>query len=158
MPGHSEFTVPTQPLPGERPLPSCPNQVGDVQIDRSAPGQCAVVRQTLERVGDKWSVLVILVLGEGPLRFNELRRSVTGISQRMLTLTVRKLERDGLVQRTVHTQLPPHVTYGLTPMGSTFIDTVASIAQWAQTHHHEIEENRRAFDAAQASSDGSAAA
>ena len=81
------------------------------------PGDCRAIGDVLARVGDKWSVLVVSRLGEGPLRFNELRRSIGGISQRMLTLTLRGLERDGLVTRTVFPTIPPRVDYALTPLG-----------------------------------------
>jgi len=88
------------------------------------PGDCRAVGDVLARVGDKWSILVVSRLGEGALRFNELRRSIGGISQRMLTLTLRGLERDGLVTRTVFPTIPPRVDYALTPLGRDLLDPV----------------------------------
>ncbi|MEI6623248.1 MAG: helix-turn-helix domain-containing protein [Actinomycetes bacterium] len=119
-------------------------------IPRAARGSsddCRVIRETLDRVGDKWTLLVIMELSAGPLRFNALKSVVEGISQRMLTLTVRKLERDGLVLRTVFPEIPPHVEYSLTPLGHTLIGPVTALAAWALDHHDRIEANRIRFDA-----------
>lgn len=107
---------------------------------------CVAVRQVLDRVGDKWSVLVIALLGEGPRRFNELRRLIEGISQRMLTLTLRGLERDGLVTRTVFPTVPPRVDYALTPLGKDLLEPVAALAQWAGAHREAIQAARDRFD------------
>ncbi len=90
----------------------------------TAHGSCLAVRDVLSRVGDKWSVLVVTLLCGGPRRFNELRRTIEGISQRMLTLTLRGLERDGLVTRTVYPTVPPRVDYELTTMGRTLLEPV----------------------------------
>src|SRR5215218_2942478 len=92
------------------------------------------VRKLLDRVGDKWSLLVMKLLDDGTLRFTELRRQIDGISQRMLTLTLRQLERDGLVQRTVHAVVPPRVDYALTPLGRTLHETVRSLVAWTEAH------------------------
>jgi DNA-binding HxlR family transcriptional regulator len=100
----------------------------------------------LTRVGDKWSVLVIVLLGEGAKRFTELRRTVAGISQRMLTLTLRGLERDGLVERTVFPTVPPRVEYALTPLGRTLLHTVTELANWALSNRPTIERARTDFD------------
>ena len=108
------------------------------------PGR--IIRQVLERVGDKWSVLTIGTLRNGPLRFSELRRSVTGISQRMLTRTVRALERDGLVTRTIYPEIPPRVEYELTDLGNTLIPPVLSLAEWAMRNAEEIDRRRSRFD------------
>src|SRR6187200_3063411 len=89
---------------------------------------CRGVASILARVGHKWSVFVIMMLGGGPLRFNELKRMVGGISQRMLTLTLRGLERDGLVTRTVFPTIPPRVDYALTPLGRTLLEPVRALA------------------------------
>jgi DNA-binding HxlR family transcriptional regulator len=105
-----------------------------------------VTREVLNRVGDKWSVLVIVVLGDGTHRFNELKRTIAGISQRMLTHTLRGLERDGLVARTVLPTVPPRVDYALTPLGRTLLRTVNSLAQWASANYGEIEQARAEFD------------
>ena len=88
------------------------------------PEDCRAVSEVLDRVGDKWSVLIIVLLGEGAQRFAELKRAIVGISQRMLTLTLRGLERDGLVKRTVHPSTPPRVSYELTRVGRTLLDPV----------------------------------
>jgi DNA-binding HxlR family transcriptional regulator len=104
------------------------------------------VTEILSRVGDKWSVQVVVQLGTGPKRFNELRRIVGGISQRMLTLTLRGLERDGLVTRTVYPTVPPRVDYQLTGLGCSLLKTVRGLGQWAIQNRDEILEARRRFD------------
>src|SRR5450432_46660 len=113
------------------PFPLDPN--GEHQ-----PSECVVVREILDRVGDKWSVLVIALLGEEGRRFSELRRSIEGISQRMLTLTLRQLERDGLVSRTVHATVPPRVDYALTPLGESVLEPLTALMGWAQQHGSDI--------------------
>jgi DNA-binding HxlR family transcriptional regulator len=110
------------------------------------PTDCRTVTEILSRVGDKWSVQVVVQLGEGPRRFNELRRSVDGISQRMLTLTLRGLERDGLVTRTVYPTIPPRVDYQLTELGCSLLKTVRGLGEWAIANRSEILEARRRFD------------
>ncbi len=112
--------------------------------------RCLAIREVLSRVGDKWSVLVVASLGERPMRFNELRRGVEGISQRMLTLTLKELERDGLVTRTVFPTTPVKVEYALTKLGSTLLESVQALAQWADTHRVQIQTARDRFDAKQA--------
>src|SRR4051794_12327253 len=107
---------------------------------------CCSAREVLTRVGDKWSVLVIALLGGGTLRFTELKRRIEGISQRMLTLTLRQLERDGLVRRTVYPTVPPRVDYALTPLGRTLLEPVRGLAEWAFTHRDDIQAARRAYD------------
>ena len=104
------------------------------------------VRQILDRIGDKWSVLVIALLGPGPRRFMELRRDIGQISQRMLTLTLRQLERDGLVQRTVFPVIPPRVEYRLTPLGETLLESIQGIVSWTLDHREEIVAARSAYD------------
>jgi DNA-binding HxlR family transcriptional regulator len=108
---------------------------------------CRKVLQVLSRIGDKWTLLVIGTLRDGTMRFGELHRQVTGISQRMLTLTLRQLERDGLVGRTVHPSVPPKVEYTLTELGRTLLGTALRLAEWAADHIDEIEANRRDYDA-----------
>src|SRR6266849_8631792 len=103
----------------------------------NAPG-CTTIREVLARVGDKWSIFVITLLGERTMRFTELRRSIEGISQRMLTLTVRQLERDGLVERVVYPVVPPRVEYSLTALGTTLFEPLVAIAHWADVHRPEI--------------------
>ena len=108
---------------------------------------CRAVSTILVRVGDKWSVLIVALLGGGPRRFNEIKRMVGGISQRMLTLTLRGLERDGLVTRTVTPSNPPRVDYALTELGLSLWQPVEMLSQWARAHHARIEAARQAFDA-----------
>lgn len=107
------------------------------------------IRDVLDRLGDAWSVLVILRLGDGPQRFNALKRQVGAISQRMLTVTLRSLERDGLVSRTVHPTVPPQVEYALTDLGASLAGPIGGLADWAVAHQERINVNRRAFDAAE---------
>jgi DNA-binding HxlR family transcriptional regulator len=113
------------------------------------PEECRAVSDVLARIGDKWTVLVVSVLGDGPKRFNEIRRSLGSISQRMLTLTLRALERDGLVTRTVFPTIPPRVDYELTPLGRSLLSTVGALGDWARTNRVRIEEARRRFDASE---------
>ena len=113
--------------------------------------ECRPVHDVLARVGDKWSVLVVNLLGKDTKRFSELRRGIPAISQRMLTLTLRSLERDGLVTRTVLPTIPPRVDYALTPLGRSLLDPVGALTSWAREHHACIEAARRRFDAAAAS-------
>src|SRR5205809_4381628 len=108
--------------------------------------ECRGVASILARVGDKWSVFVIMLLGDGPRRFNEIRRMVGCISQRMLTLTVRGLERDGLVTRTVFPTIPPRVDYELTELGRGLWKPVEALGKWAFEHRAEIEGARQKFD------------
>ncbi len=106
------------------------------------------IRDVLDRIGDKWSVLVIVELASGPRRFRELQRAVEGISQRMLTLTVRRLERDGLVRRTVYPTVPAQVDYRLTETGAGLTHLVKALADWSLAHRGVIAEARHAYDAA----------
>src|SRR3974390_511584 len=112
------------------------------------PGDCRAVSDVLARVGDKWSVLVVTLLGKGPRRFNEIRRTIGGISQRMLTLTLRGLERDGLATRTVYPTIPPRGAYELTILGRTLRGPLGAIAEWARTHRPAIEKAQERFDVA----------
>lgn len=104
------------------------------------------IREVLDRVGDKWSLLVVSTLRSERLRFTELQRHIPGISQRMLTLTLRQLERDGLLTRTVHAEVPPRVEYELTVLGGTLVLLAMSLADWAIENHPHIEESRAAYD------------
>lgn len=101
----------------------------------------------LDRVGDKWSVYVISLLGDGTRRFTDLLRSIDGISQRMLTVTLRGLERDGIVTRKVYPVVPPRVDYTLTPMGHTLLTTVRQLMEWADDHTGDIDAARAQYDA-----------
>src|SRR3954466_5662456 len=111
-----------------------------------ADSDCRGVASIPARVGDKWNVFVLTMLGNGPLRFNELKRMVGGISQRMLTLTLRGLERDGLVTRTVFPTIPPRVDYELTDLGRGLSQPVEALGKWAFDHRVEIEGARAKFD------------
>jgi DNA-binding HxlR family transcriptional regulator len=111
-------------------------------------GDGPLIREILNRVGDKWSILVIGTLSTTPMRYSDLHAAIPGLSQRMLTLTLRQLQRDGLVDRVAYAEVPPRVEYSLTPLGETLLDTVSSLAQWALDHRDEIETNRASFDAA----------
>src|SRR5262250_803677 len=110
------------------------------------PEDCRAVSEVLARVGDKWTVLVVSALGDGPKRFNELRRALGSISQRMLTLTLRGLERDGLVTRTMFPTIPPRVDYELTKLGQSLLLPVGALGDWARQNHAKIVEARRNFD------------
>ena len=112
----------------------------------STPTSCRA-REVLQRVGDKWSVYAIDLLGQGTMRFGELHRAIDGITARMLTVTLRGLERDGIVTRTIHPVIPPRVEYALTPMGRTLLDTIGQLVTWADSHLPEIEAARAAYDA-----------
>ena len=117
-----------------------------LRTDLNDHSECVVVREILDRVGDKWSVLVIALLGVQGQRFSELRRAIDGISQRMLTLTLRQLERDGLVARTVHPTVPPRVDYALTPLGESVLEPIMALMHWAQEHGTDIAEARRQYE------------
>lgn len=108
--------------------------------------QCIRVSEVLARVGDKWSIQVIAALGQRPHRFNELRRVVEGVSQRMLTLTVRGLERDGFITRTVTPSMPPRVDYALTDLGRSILEPAKAMGDWALANRATVEAARQAFD------------
>jgi DNA-binding HxlR family transcriptional regulator len=107
---------------------------------------CRAVSEVLARVGDKWTVLVVSALGDGPKRFSEIRRSLGSISQRMLTLTLRGLERDGLVTRTVFPTVPPRVDYALTKLGRSLLVPVSGLGLWARQNRSAIQDARNRFD------------
>jgi len=113
----------------------------------SSQGDCPL-RDILDRVGDKWSVLTVIMLKDGTLRFSALRRRIDGISQRMMTQTLRQLERDGLVSRTVYPAVPVRVEYALTSLGQTLIEPLLALATWAAAYRSAILQAREAFDAA----------
>jgi DNA-binding HxlR family transcriptional regulator len=117
-----------------------------VQIPDPATEDCRAISSILALVGDKWTVLIVVLLGDGPKRFNEIRRMVGGISQRMLTFTLRGLERDGLVTRTVFPTTPQRVDYELTKLGSTLWTAVEPLGSWARAHASEILRSRKRFD------------
>lgn len=109
-------------------------------------GDCRAISGVLARIGDKWSVLIVSRLGARPMRFNELKREIGGISQRMLTLTLRGLERDGLITRTMFPTIPPRVDYALTPLGRSLLEPVMGLSDWALKNVTRIESARAKFD------------
>jgi DNA-binding HxlR family transcriptional regulator len=120
-------------------------------MDLTAPSplhqDCRKVGEILSRIGDKWTVLVVMSLRERRMRFNEIKRAVGGISQQMLTRTLKGLERDGMVSRTVHPTVPPQVEYELTGLGHSLSEPVMALGDWALRHLPQIESNRARYDA-----------
>lgn len=115
--------------------------------DTSQHANCSAMSDVLNRIGDKWSVMVVGMLGRnGTLRFNELKRMINGVSQRMLTLTLRNLERDGLVTRTIYPEVPPRVEYSLTELGKTLQGPISALWDWSAENHHAIIEARDIYD------------
>ena len=115
--------------------------------DTADHANCRAMSDVLNRIGDKWSVMVVGMLSHGTLRFNELKRQINGISQRMLTLTLRNLERDGLVTRTIYPEIPPRVEYGLTELGETLKGPIATLWDWSAANHQAIVAARQQYDA-----------
>lgn len=111
------------------------------------PGKCPTVSEMLSRLGDKWTVLIIMVLRNGPQRFSDIKRTVVGVSQRMLTLTLRALERDGMVRRTVYATVPPRVEYELTALGQSFSEPIQAFGGWVFENYSQIHAARAEFDA-----------
>jgi DNA-binding HxlR family transcriptional regulator len=128
VPDSERFEAPDETLPH-------PNHQG-----------CRAIAPVLARIGDKWSILIVMILAQGPRRFSELKRQVGGISQRMLTLTLRGLERDGLLTRTVTPSIPPRVDYALTELGHSLRVPVIALGEWASAHIDKIHEAREAYD------------
>lgn len=108
--------------------------------------ECMRVVETLSRLGDRWTLPLVATLGDGGKRFNQIRRDVSGISQQMLTRTLRALERDGMVSRTVHPTTPPQVEYALTPLGHSLATEAIRLGNWALAHREQIDAHRGAFD------------
>jgi DNA-binding HxlR family transcriptional regulator len=111
------------------------------------PSACRA-REVLDLVADKWSLYVVAALGDGPHRFTELKRGIDGISQRMLTVTLRGLERDGILTRTVYEVMPPHVSYQLTRMGATLLQATAPLIEWSSENLSRIDNARASYDRA----------
>ncbi len=122
--------------------------LGNGKLTRDFKADCPATREILTRVGDKWSVLVVVALGGRTMRFNELKRELEGISQRVLTATLRGLERDGIVKRTIHPTIPPQVDYALTKLGKSLLEPLGVLALWAQGHRADVMKARDAFDRA----------
>ncbi|WP_245938892.1 winged helix-turn-helix transcriptional regulator [Actinacidiphila glaucinigra] len=122
---------------------------------RRVPGPCArwgdgdadFIREILDLVGDKWSVLIIGTLSDGPVRYSDLAQAIPGISQRMLTLTLKQLQRSGLIDRTAHAEVPPRVEYSLTALGGSLLSTVLELASWSAERHAEIRRHQETYDA-----------
>ena len=110
-------------------------------------GEIRPSRQVLDRIGDRWSVLVILVLRDGTKRYGEVRQAVGGVSQKKMTQTLRGLERDGLVTRTVHAEVPPRVDYALTELGHSLLAAVTALTGWATDHMDDVLAARASYDA-----------
>ncbi|RYG70698.1 transcriptional regulator [bacterium] len=121
--------------------------LSNTKIADMTPEECLAVRETFDRVGDRWSLYILGQLRHGPCRFNQLRRDIEGISQRMLTLTLRHLERDGLVKRTVYPTNPPQVEYALTDLGLTLLPPIVALIDWAEEQYANIHKSRQAYDA-----------
>ncbi|WP_078970888.1 winged helix-turn-helix transcriptional regulator [Streptomyces chattanoogensis] len=124
------------------------SQLAAAGVTAECAATIGLVRDVLARVGDKWTVLVITTLGDGPLRFTALHERIAGVSQRMLSQTLRSLTRDGLITRTAYAEVPPRVEYELTPLGRSLSDTVTHVVRWVQAHQIEIVHNREVFDGA----------
>jgi DNA-binding HxlR family transcriptional regulator len=125
--------------------------LGDIDFPTPNPGDdCRMVREILDLVGDKWTLYIIATLKDGPVRFNELRRQIDGISQRMLTINLRGLERDGLVKRTLFPTIPPRVDYELTEVGRTLLTPVMALVIWANNNRQTIQDARVRYDSSQA--------
>src|SRR4029079_4327291 len=122
----------------QRALPQGGTPMSPRNMKMHTQQSCPTVRDVLNRVGDKWSVQIVALLGDGAMRFSELRRAIEGISQRMLTLTLRGLDRDGLVTRTVLPEIPPRVDYELTRLGKTLLTPIQGLAEWAEEYRTSI--------------------
>lgn len=114
--------------------------------DTQDTGTCQRISEMLSRIGDKWTLLIVRELGQGPLRFSALNRRLGSISQKMLTATLRNLERDGMVSRTVTPSTPPQVEYALTAMGHDLFRPIAALAEWTITHADAIDAARQTYD------------
>lgn len=117
-----------------------------VCIDEDPHAHCRLLGQILDRVGDKWTIMAVGALSDGPMRFNAIMRRIGGVSHRMLTLTLRGLERDGMVRRTAYPTIPPKVEYELTALGHSLTEPLAALAHWGEKHSAQIEAARKTFD------------
>jgi DNA-binding HxlR family transcriptional regulator len=134
----------------QRRTPTIPNSNNTGPFDNIADGDdrsgCHALLKVLDRIGDKWTVMVVGVLAKGPTRFNAIQRAINGISHRMLTLTLRALERDGMLERRAFATIPPKVEYELTPLGRSLIDPLDTLMAWAQTNRPTIETAQSGYD------------
>jgi DNA-binding HxlR family transcriptional regulator len=142
-----EVTMDVREMPPPGAAKAAQDQAGVAETCQAVRKDPCRASEVLGRVGDKWSLQVIFCLGEGTRRFTDLKRSIDGISQRMLTVTLRGLERDGIVTRTMYPVMPPRVDYALTPMGDTLLDAASPLIRWAHAHLDGIEAARAAYDA-----------
>lgn len=144
-----------KPHGNRQPVQKAPRTFREAFAAESIGGEispsCRSVSEILNRIGDKWSVLVVTLLGDGPMRFSELRRLINNISQKMLTTTLRGLERDGFITRTVTPSIPPRVDYQLTALGQDLLVPVKALTLWARTNRARVEQARGQFDRAAAS-------
>lgn len=131
--------------PGNNPAPDEFPDPEKTATDQSS--SCTAMASILNRIGDKWSVMVFVSLRDKPVRFNQLRRQINGISQRMLTRTLRNLERDGLITRTLYPEIPPKVEYELTPVGRTLLPVIGDLWDWAAEHQSDVAAARETYDA-----------
>jgi DNA-binding HxlR family transcriptional regulator len=149
MKGTTRAEAPAR-VPGDAPISAAALELGAglqaAKNNAESYGDCPI-RHVLDQIGDKWSTLILIVLGMRPHRFGELRREISDISQRMLTQTLRDLQRDGLISRHVFPTLPPSVEYRLTPLGETLLEPLAMLTRWAVTHREAIFAARQSFDA-----------
>jgi DNA-binding HxlR family transcriptional regulator len=127
-------------------LAAPPSSATRVSIEEESRRSCRDLASIIDRIGDKWTVMVVGHLSNGPVRFNELRRRIPGISHRMLTLTLRGLERDGLVIRRAFASIPPRVEYELSEMGASLREPLVALARWAEMRQGTIQEARAAYD------------
>jgi DNA-binding HxlR family transcriptional regulator len=128
------------------PMTTMPEMLDAVPVSEDPHADCRSLGQVLDRIGNKWTIMAVGALSHGPLRFNALLRRIGGVSHRMLTLTLRGLERDGLVKRTAFATIPPRVDYELTPLGHSLIGPLSTLSQWGRDHRTEIEQARTEFD------------
>ena len=118
----------------------------DMPASPGVSARCRRMSSVLGIVGDKWTVMIVMVLTERPRRFNDIKRTIGGISQQMLTRTLKALERDGMVSRTVYPTLPPQVEYALTAMGRSLAEPLGALGAWAGAHLEQIDDNRQRYD------------
>ncbi|MBU1316298.1 MAG: helix-turn-helix transcriptional regulator [Alphaproteobacteria bacterium] len=130
----------------EEPMDLSVQKAADVAVEQDGHDHCRAMGQILDRIGDKWTIMAVGALSHGPLRFNEMMRKIGGVSHRMLTLTLRGLEREGLVTRTAYATIPPKVEYELTDLGRSLITPLMALADWALEHRPAMETARASYD------------
>ncbi|MEQ9941526.1 helix-turn-helix domain-containing protein [Pectobacterium aroidearum] len=138
QPGHAEMTNDTSINDAVNPETSPAESLDDATFDHPCP-----IRDVLDRIGDRWSLLILEALAQKTLRFNELHRHIDDISRQMLSRTLKRLEADGFIHRTIYAEVPPRVEYTLTPLGHSFLQPMQLLIQWADKNHAEICRSRR---------------